>query len=355
MPADYSKAKRNVTKLVGHYFDLLKEEVKMGARLFLDRAKFNDIEPAITAYVGLRYNDKPPRLDVRPKAEESKAKEKNLLLAYLPEGEKLVTYNFAGKMSVAPLSKGNYKLPDVATPLAFEGSAYLMDPCNFDLRRKVFVPEGPAFCISPDGKLKEMAPPLYFRSKCAVVRRGEIVYLLGGEATDRKILTNRCERYSLKTQSSEEISPMRHKHVCPSACFLGHQLWVFSSHYLEVFEGEEWLDVGMPFGGRFLPFQFLLPINDQEILIFGGVNRNEKSREVHVYNASRKNINSYGRLLPQGVSNERNSGAAVVQGCVAAISSVQASVYPQVGIKSNMCEVTYLFEASAYLNSVLVL
>ena len=52
---------------------------------------------------------------------------------------------------------------------------------------------------------------------------------------------------------------------------------------------------------------------------------------------------------------ERNSGASVVQGCIGALSSVQASVYPQIGVKSNMCEVVYIFESSAYLNSVIVL
>ena len=65
-----------------------------------------------------------------------------------------------------------------------------------------------------------------------MVRRKEYVYLLGGEASEKKILTNKCERYNLKSQESEEIHPMQHKHICPSACFLGEQLWVFSQNHL---------------------------------------------------------------------------------------------------------------------------
>lgn len=38
----------------------------------------------------------------------------------------------------------------------------------------------------------------------------------------------------------------------------------------------------MPFGATFLPFQFLLPVTPDDILIFGGVSStNEKSREVN--------------------------------------------------------------------------
>lgn len=68
--------------------------------------------------------------------------------------------------------------------------------------------------------------------------------------------------------------PMNHKHKGPSACFLGQNLWVFSMHDVEMYDGKEWIDVGKPFTANFLPFQFLLPINDQEILIFGGTFKN---------------------------------------------------------------------------------
>lgn len=83
-------------------------------------------------------------------------------------------------------------------------------------------------------------------------------------------------------RTSEEIPALKHKHSCPSGCLIGESLWVFSSHYLECFDGKEWRDVPMPFGATFLPFQFVLPITSEEILIFGGANRtNEKSREVN--------------------------------------------------------------------------
>ena len=75
---------------------------------------------------------------------------------------------------------------------------------------------------------------------------------------------------------------LKHKHSCPSACLIGELLWIFSSHYLEFFDGKDWRDVPLPFGARFLPFQFVLPVTAEDILIFGGVNStNEKSREVN--------------------------------------------------------------------------
>ena len=65
MPPAFNKARRNVTKLVNSYFNALKDEIKLGAQLHLDRLKIADIEDAITSYVGLRYNDRPLKLDLK--------------------------------------------------------------------------------------------------------------------------------------------------------------------------------------------------------------------------------------------------------------------------------------------------
>ena len=37
--------------------------------------------------------------------------------------------------------------------------------------------------VQPDGRLKEIASPFHFRSKCAIVKDKEWIYLLGGYAT----------------------------------------------------------------------------------------------------------------------------------------------------------------------------
>jgi hypothetical protein len=37
-----------------------------------------------------------------------------------------------------------------------------------------------------------MDDPIYYRSKCAIVQKGELAYLIGGLATEKKILTNHC-------------------------------------------------------------------------------------------------------------------------------------------------------------------
>ena len=62
-----------------------------------------------------------------------------------------------------------------------------------------------------------------------------------------------------------------------------------------------------------------------------------------MYNVRTNSVNYYGRMMPQGICVERNNGAAIVQGCVGALSAVQASIYPRVGVKANMCGVIYLF------------
>ena len=98
------------------------------------------------------------------------------MLSYLPESEKIVCYSSAGKMSVKEISRPKFKLPDIGTPIGFENNVYFLDPCNFDKRRNVFVPEGPAFVVGLEGKAREIKPPTYFRSRCGIVKRGEFVY-----------------------------------------------------------------------------------------------------------------------------------------------------------------------------------
>jgi hypothetical protein len=51
---------------------------------------------------------------------------------------------------------------------------------------------------------------------------------------------------------------------------------------------------------------------------------------------------NYGPILPQGICNERSWGPCVIHGCIGVMSSIQASVYPQVGVKSSMAEVIYI-------------
>lgn len=52
------------------------------------------------------------------------------------------------------LEKGSYKLPDIATPIPFQNHIFLLDPCSYDAKRKVFAPSPPALFVQPDGKLK---------------------------------------------------------------------------------------------------------------------------------------------------------------------------------------------------------
>lgn len=62
MHPDFSKAKRNVTKLVDAFFKKIREDIKYGAKLHLSRSKISNIEQALIDYTGIRYNGKGFRL-----------------------------------------------------------------------------------------------------------------------------------------------------------------------------------------------------------------------------------------------------------------------------------------------------
>lgn len=96
---------------------------------------------------------------------------------------------------------------------------------------------------------------------------------------------------------------MLHKHICPTGCLIEKQLWVFSTHFIEYMQDEQWKNINLPFGAVFLPFQFVFPINAGEILIFGGMEGNEKNTEVKIYNTIENKLNNYGMILPQGLCN----------------------------------------------------
>jgi hypothetical protein len=81
-----------------------------------------------------------------------------------------VNYSQDGRVNIISINKADFKLPELATPVPFQNSIYLLDPCEFDSKRKVFVPSTLSFCILPDGKLKEIPSPLLRRSKCAIAR-----------------------------------------------------------------------------------------------------------------------------------------------------------------------------------------
>jgi len=60
----------------------------------------------------------------------------------------MVSYSYQGKVHQLSLEKGNYKLPDIATPIPYQNNIYLLDPAYFDTKRKIFVPQGPAFAVN---------------------------------------------------------------------------------------------------------------------------------------------------------------------------------------------------------------
>jgi hypothetical protein len=53
----------------------------------------------------------------------------------------MVNYNNDGKVNVYAIDKNDIKLPDLATPVPFESSIYMLDSCNLDPQLKVFIPD----------------------------------------------------------------------------------------------------------------------------------------------------------------------------------------------------------------------
>ena len=78
-----------------------------------------------------------------------------------------------------------------------------------------------------------------------------------------------------------------------------------------------------------------------------------KSTEVKLYDAYNCTMTNYGPVLPQGLCNERSWGPMIIDGSIAALASIQASVYPQVALKSNINQVIYIFESSAFLKQII--
>lgn len=108
---------------------------------------------------------------------------KHGIVCYLSESEKMVSYNYQGKVSVLQLDKAELKLPDVATPIPYQNNIYLLDAGHFDVKRRIFIPQAPALTATPDGKIQIIPSPILHRIKCAIVRQNQFVFLLGGLAT----------------------------------------------------------------------------------------------------------------------------------------------------------------------------
>lgn len=150
------------------------------------------------------------------------------------------------------------------------------------------------------------------------------------------------------------MPPMKHKHLCPSSCILRSKIWVFSQDNIEYFMEGEWESVELPFGGVMLPFQFMMPVSASEIIIFGGVSNNEKSAGVKLFNTESLSLDNYGDILPVGICSERTWGPVVISNSVVVLSNIQASVYPQVAVKSSVSQVVYLTGSTAFLNNIVM-
>lgn len=93
------------------------------------------------------------------------------MFSYLAESHKIVNYNLDGKITSINLDKHGPKIPDMATPVPFESAIYLLDPCVFDQKRKVFVPDNICYRIGQDERLTDLkAAPSQRRMKSAIVR-----------------------------------------------------------------------------------------------------------------------------------------------------------------------------------------
>ncbi len=83
------------------------------------------------------------------------------------------------------------------------------------------------------------------------------------------------------------------------------------------------------------------------------MSKNRKVTNIQVFNTDNKTIDNYGDILPQPVCNERTWGPSIIHNHIAVMSNIQASIYPQVGIKSNMTQVIYIGGNGIYINSII--
>ena len=92
------------------------------------------------------------------------------LFSYLSENDKIVNHTLDGRINIISIEKGQFELPNLATPVPFQKNIFLLDCCCFSQARKVFVPVEQAFKIDEQGKARHIRGPILARAKCALVK-----------------------------------------------------------------------------------------------------------------------------------------------------------------------------------------
>jgi hypothetical protein len=94
-----------------------------------------------------------------------------------------MNYGTDGRITNINIDKGSLKLPDLATPVPFQRNIYLLDSAMFNISTNVFIPCAP-LKITSDHKLVPLSKnPALLRTKCALAKDKDSIYLLGGLAT----------------------------------------------------------------------------------------------------------------------------------------------------------------------------
>lgn len=84
----------------------------------------------------------------------------------------------------------------------------------------------------------------------------------------------------------------------------------------------EWEVVEMPWNMKNLPFQFVAPYSENEIVIFGGMETVSRTRSVQIYNCIHNWVDVVCGVLPQSVNTQKVWGPSSTDMGMAVLSSV---------------------------------
>lgn len=84
----------------------------------------------------------------------------------------------------------------------------------------------------------------------------------------------------------------------------------------------DWKTVEIPWNMKILPFQFIAPYSQSQLIIFGGVDTGENNNHVQIYNCNYNWVDVLYDLMPQKVSAQKIWGPSSTDLGMVVLSSV---------------------------------
>ena len=149
---------------------------------------------------------------------------------------------------------------------------------------------------------------------------------------------------------------LRGKHRCPSVCIQKSAFWLFSINGIECLEktGTQWTSIQTPFQLRLLPFQFVAPYSETEMVIFGGVSNSSGKTDLKIYNTEYNWVDTFHEVIPLAVNSQKVWGPSYVDSVLTVLSSVEALNWPDLNYKDNTVQAMHFTQNGIILQGITV-